>query len=44
MPDEGQPVVEVPAESEGNVGKWILMLLAVFYVAGSIYFFYTLLM
>ena len=42
MPDEGQPVVEVPAESEGNAGKWILMLLAVIYVAGSIYFFYTL--
>ncbi|MGH9498373.1 MAG: hypothetical protein ACRD3L_04465 [Terriglobales bacterium] len=42
MPDEGQPVVEVPTESEGNTGKWILLLLAVIYVAGSVYFFYTL--
>jgi hypothetical protein len=42
MPDEGQQITEVHAESEGNAGKWILMLLAVIYVAGSIYFFYTL--
>lgn len=42
MPDEGQPVVEVPVESGGNAGKWILMLLAVIYVAGSIYLFYML--
>jgi len=42
MPDEGQQIVEVPAESEGNAGKWILLLLAVIYVAGSVYFFYML--
>jgi outer membrane murein-binding lipoprotein Lpp len=42
MPDEGQQITEVHTESEGNAGKWILMLLAVIYVAGSIYFFYTL--
>jgi hypothetical protein len=42
MPDEGQQVAEVHTESEGNAGKWILLLLAVIYVAGSVYFFYTL--
>ncbi|HTA25006.1 MAG TPA: hypothetical protein VK763_15840 [Terriglobales bacterium] len=42
MPDEGQQITEVHTESEGNAGKWILMLLAVIYVAGSIYYFYTL--
>jgi outer membrane murein-binding lipoprotein Lpp len=42
MPDEGQQLAEVHTESEGNAGKWILMLLAVIYVAGSIYLFYTL--
>jgi hypothetical protein len=42
MPDEGQQITEVHTESEGNAGKWILILLAVIYVAGSIYFFYTL--
>jgi outer membrane murein-binding lipoprotein Lpp len=42
MSDEGQAVVGVPAESGGNAAKWIMVLLAVIYVAGSIYFFYTL--
>jgi hypothetical protein len=42
MPDEGQEVAEVHTESEGNAGKWILILLAVIYVAGSVYFFYAL--
>jgi outer membrane murein-binding lipoprotein Lpp len=42
MADEGQQIVEVPVESEGNAGKWILILLAVIYVAGSVYFFYML--
>jgi hypothetical protein len=42
MPDEGQQITEVHTESEGNAGKWILMLLAVIYVAGSIYLFYML--
>jgi hypothetical protein len=39
MADEGQEVTEVHTESEGNAGKWILLLLAVIYVAGSVYFF-----
>jgi len=42
MTDEAQPVAEVHTESEGNAGKWILLLLAVIYVAGSVYFFYML--
>ena len=42
MSDEGQQVAEVHTESEGNAGKWILLLLAVIYVAGSVYFFYAL--
>jgi hypothetical protein len=42
MPDEGQPVAEIPAESGGNAGKWILLLLAILYVAGSVYFAYAL--
>ena len=33
---------EMHGESEGNTGKWILLALAVFYVAGSLYFLYTL--
>src|ERR1700683_1439668 len=43
MSDEGQPVTEVVHdEPGGNAGKWIVILLAVIYVAGSIYFFYKL--
>ncbi len=42
MPDEGQQLTEIHTESDGNAGKWILLLLAVVYVAGSVYFFYTL--
>jgi len=40
MADEGQNV-EVHTES-GNAGKWILLLLAVLYVAASAYFIFTL--
>jgi hypothetical protein len=42
MPDEGQQITEVHTESQGNAAKWILLLLAVIYVAGSVYFFYAL--
>ena len=45
MPDEGQPLAEVHevhTETGGNAGKWILILLAVIYVAGSAYAFYAL--
>jgi septal ring factor EnvC (AmiA/AmiB activator) len=43
MPDEGAPAVEVhhPA-TENNAGKWILLLLALIYVAGSLYFLFDL--
>jgi hypothetical protein len=34
MPDESSPA----PESEGNAGKWILLALALIYVAGSLYF------
>ncbi|MBZ5574565.1 MAG: hypothetical protein LAO09_22135 [Acidobacteriia bacterium] len=40
MADEGQP--EVHTGSESTAGKWILLLLAVIYVAGSAYFLFTL--
>jgi hypothetical protein len=40
MPDQGeQPNVYHP-ETGGNVGKWILLALAVIYVAGSLFFGY----
>jgi hypothetical protein len=42
MPDEGQQIAEVHTETQGSAGKWILLLLAVIYVAGSVYFFYAL--
>jgi hypothetical protein len=42
MADEGTQPVEVHAPSEGSAGKWILLLLAVAYVAGSLYFLFTL--
>ena len=38
MADEG----EVPDASEGSAGKWILLALAVIYVAGSLYFIFDL--
>ena len=36
MSDEGVPVAEV-SEGQGNAGKWIILVLAVLYVAGSLY-------
>jgi hypothetical protein len=38
MADEG----ELPVASEGSAGKWILLALAVIYVAGSLYFIFDL--
>lgn len=44
MPDEGGEVVHVAEDhgGGGNAGKWILLLLAVIYVAGSAYFLFDL--
>jgi len=40
MADEGD--VHVASESGGSAGKWILLALAVLYVAGSLYFIFDL--
>ena len=40
MADEGE--VHVASESSGSAGKWILLALAVIYVAGSLYFIFDL--
>jgi len=42
MPDEGEQLVEVHEVAGGSAGKWILLLLAAAYVAGSLYFLFTL--
>jgi septal ring factor EnvC (AmiA/AmiB activator) len=42
MADEVDQVAEFHTGSEGSVGKWILLLLAVVYVAGSLYFLFNL--
>ena len=45
MPDEGGEVVQVAeyhSGGGGNAGKWILLLVAVIYVAGSAYFLFDL--
>lgn len=42
MPDEGSDVPVVHAETDSNAGKWILLLLAVIYMAGSAYFMFDL--
>jgi multidrug efflux pump subunit AcrA (membrane-fusion protein) len=42
MADDHEQVVEVYADQQGNVGKWILLALAVIYVAGSLYFLFNL--
>jgi multidrug efflux pump subunit AcrA (membrane-fusion protein) len=42
MPDEATPSPEVHTVSESNTGKWILLLLAVIYVAGSLFFLFSL--
>ena len=42
MADEGEHLVEVPTESGSSALKWVLSLLAVIYVAGSLYFLFNL--
>jgi hypothetical protein len=46
MPDESTPTpethTEIHVESQPNTGKWILLILAVIYVAGSLYFLFDL--
>jgi hypothetical protein len=42
MADEGQDVAEVNGASESSAGKWILLAIAVIYVAGSLYFIFDL--
>ncbi len=42
MADEDEQIAEVHTGSEGSAGKWILLLLAVIYVAGSLYFLFNL--
>ena len=42
MADEGAPVVETHTATDSSAGKWILLLLAVIYVAGSLYFLFDL--
>jgi ribosomal protein L29 len=42
MADEDVQIAEVHTGSEGSAGKWILLLLAVIYVAGTLYFLFNL--
>jgi len=42
MADEGEYLAEAPTGSGGSAAKWILLLLAVMYVAGSLYFLFNL--
>jgi septal ring factor EnvC (AmiA/AmiB activator) len=42
MADDGEQLVEIPTESGSNALKWIVSLLAVLYVAGSLYFLFNL--
>jgi len=42
MADEIDQVADVPSSSGGSTGKWILLLLAVIYVAGSLFFLFNL--
>ena len=42
MSDEASPVTDMTAGTESNAGKWILVILAVIYVAGSLYFLFDL--
>src|SRR5271170_4139517 len=42
MADEGEQLVEIPTESGSNALKWIVSLVAVLYVAGSLYFLFNL--
>ncbi len=42
MAEEGAQPAEVHTASESNAGRWILLLLAAVYVAGSLYFLFNL--
>jgi hypothetical protein len=42
MPDESVPTPEVHTGTESNAGKWILLVIAVIYVAGSLYLLFNL--
>ena len=42
MADEGDYLAEVHPGSGGSAAKWVLLLLAVIYVAGSLYFLFNL--
>ncbi len=42
MSDEAEQVILEHTGSEGTAGKWVLILLAVIYVAGSLFFLFTL--
>jgi multidrug efflux pump subunit AcrA (membrane-fusion protein) len=42
MPEEESPVAEVHTGPESNAGKWILLFVAILYVAASLYFIFTL--
>jgi len=42
MSDEAEQVIIEQTGSEGNAGKWVLILLSLIYVAGSLFFLFTL--
>ncbi len=42
MPEEGDQIAEVHTESESSTTKWVLLLLAVIYVVGSLYLLFDL--
>jgi hypothetical protein len=42
MADEVEQIAEVHTAHEGNAGKWILLILGVLYVAGSLFFLFNL--
>ena len=42
MTEDIEQIPEVQSETSGGAGKWILLLLAVMYVAGSLYFLFQL--
>ncbi|HTZ98241.1 MAG TPA: hypothetical protein VMB18_17690 [Terriglobales bacterium] len=42
MADEVEQVVEVHSEQGGNAAKWVLIIVAVLYVAGSLFFLFNL--
>ena len=42
MPEPDEPIPVVETEGSSNAGKWILLALAIIYVAGSLYFLFDL--